>query len=114
MTVRFRVHAFVLMRDHFHALITVDESISIEKAVQFIKGGFAFRAGRELQMRDVWQRGFSEVRITDENLFLRARDYIHHNPVRAHMVALAQDWDYSSANERWSMDPMPQGLKPPH
>ena len=44
---KYVLHGFVVMPDHFHVLITVGESISIERAVQFIKGGFAFRAGKE-------------------------------------------------------------------
>ena len=45
---KYLLHEFVVMPDHFHALITVTTDMTIEKAVQLIKGGFAFRAGREL------------------------------------------------------------------
>jgi putative transposase len=45
---KFRLHEFVVMPDHFHALLSVECELTIERAVQFIKGGFAFRAGREL------------------------------------------------------------------
>src|SRR2546425_4385853 len=63
---KYLLHDFVVMPDHFHVLITVTQETSIERAVQFIKGGFAFRAGRELGFRPpVWERGFSEVRIYD-------------------------------------------------
>jgi putative transposase len=63
---KFRLHEFVVMPDHFHLLLTVECGMTIERAVQFIKGGFAFRAGRELGFSaPVWQRGFSEVRILD-------------------------------------------------
>lgn len=58
---KFRLHEFVVMPDHFHLLITVDSNMTIERAVQYVKGGFAFRAGRELGFRaPVWQKGFSE------------------------------------------------------
>jgi putative transposase len=40
---KFLLHDFVIMPDHFHALITPAPEISLEKAVQFIKGGFSFR-----------------------------------------------------------------------
>ena len=54
------------MPDHFHALISVENEMSVERAVQLIKGGFAFRAGRELGFRaPVWERGFSEVRVSN-------------------------------------------------
>jgi putative transposase len=45
---KYLLHEFVIMPDHFHVLITVDAETTVEKAVQLIKGGFAFRAGREL------------------------------------------------------------------
>ena len=35
---RFLLHAFVIMPDHFHALITPAQDVSLEKAMQFIKG----------------------------------------------------------------------------
>jgi hypothetical protein len=47
---KFRLHEFVVMPDHFHVLLTVGSEITIERAVQFIKGGFSFRAGKELGM----------------------------------------------------------------
>jgi putative transposase len=63
---KFQLHEFVVMPDHFHVLLTVGAGLAVEKAVQFIKGGFAFRAGRELRFRaPVWQKGFSEVRILE-------------------------------------------------
>jgi putative transposase len=43
---KYLLHEFVIMPDHFHVLITVGAEMTVEKAVQFIKGGFAFRAGR--------------------------------------------------------------------
>jgi len=43
---KFLVHGLVIMPDHFHILMTLGREISIERAVQFIKGGFAFRAGK--------------------------------------------------------------------
>jgi putative transposase len=40
---KFLLHAFVIMPDHFHIIITPAPEVSLEKAVQFIKGGFSFR-----------------------------------------------------------------------
>ena len=56
---KFQLHEFVIMPDHFHLLLTVGSEISIERAVQFIKSGFAFRAGKELGMlAPVWPKIF--------------------------------------------------------
>jgi len=110
---RFRLHEFVVMPDHFHSLLTVEWDMTIERAVQFIKGGFAFRAGRELGFRaPVWQKGFSEVRILDADAFLRASEYIRNNPVVRRLVAEAAEYPYSSAHPGFELDPAPQGLKP--
>ena len=38
---RFHLHAFVIMPDHLHALLTPAPDVSLEKAVQFIKGNFS-------------------------------------------------------------------------
>jgi hypothetical protein len=32
---------------------------------------------------EVWQRGFSEVRVTDQESFLAHKEYIDQNPVKA-------------------------------
>jgi REP-associated tyrosine transposase len=50
------LHEFVIMPDHIHVLLT--PLTSLEKAVQFIKGGFSYRAKKELGSNlEVWQKG---------------------------------------------------------
>ena len=67
---KFQLHAFVVMPDHIHVLLT--PKTSLEKAVQFIKGGFSYRARKELGSNmEVWPKGFSDHRIRDEE------DYYH-------------------------------------
>jgi putative transposase len=95
---QFKVHDFVVMPDHFHVLLTIDESSTIEKAVQFIKGGFSFRVKKELgYLGEVWQRGFSEVRVMDRESFLKHRAYINENPVKAGLVDVAEKFPFGSA-----------------
>jgi putative transposase len=110
---KFRVHEFVVMPDHFHLLLTVGCNLTIERAVQFVKGGFAFRAGRELGLRaPVWQKGFSEVRIFDPEAYARVGHYIRNNPVARGLVSEAAQFRYSSAHAGFDLDPAPLGLKP--
>src|SRR5271165_7229189 len=57
---KFQLHDFVVMPDHVHLLMTVDREMTIEKAMQLIKGRFSFRLKREFQhLGEVWQPGFS-------------------------------------------------------
>ena len=82
-TGKFQLHDFVIMPDHLHLLMTLPGDIAIEKAMQLIKGGFSYRLKREFgHQREVWQRGFSEVRISDGQSFTRHREYIAQNPVK--------------------------------
>ena len=105
------LHEFVLMPDHFHLLITPEASL--ERAIQLIKGGFSYRAGRELNSKqEIWQRGFSDHRIRDQEDFNTRRSYIHLNPVRAGLCARPEDFQYGSARGGFDLDAFPQGLKP--
>jgi|SRR5579884_2587895 putative transposase len=110
---KYWLHDFVVMPDHFHVLITVGPELSVERAVQFIKGGFAFRAGKEIEfVAPVWQRGFSEVRVSDPQAAARIREYIQQNPVMAGCVRTAAEYEYCSAYPGFILDELPQGLKP--
>ncbi|MGB6677366.1 MAG: transposase, partial [Terriglobales bacterium] len=42
------LHEFVLMPDHFHLLLTPIHGLTLERAMQLIKGGFSYRVGKEL------------------------------------------------------------------
>jgi putative transposase len=95
---KFVVHDFVVMPNHVHVLLSVPGDTSIEKAVQLVKGGFSFRAKRELGFRgEIWQRGFSDVRITDELSFRKHKEYIDNNPVKAGLANSPGDFPYGSA-----------------
>jgi putative transposase len=110
---KYLLHDFVVMPDHFHVLITVGQEISIERAVQFIKGGFAFRAGKELGFRPpVWERGFSELRIYGPEALAHIQEYIALNPVKRQLALSRSEYTYSSSHGGFELDAVPQGLKP--
>jgi putative transposase len=95
---RFTIHAFVVMPDHVHVLMTIPGDLSIEKAMQFIKGGFSYRAKKELGFHgEVWQRGFSDVRILDDSSMEKHRAYIENNPVKAGLADVPEDYLYGTA-----------------
>lgn len=110
---RYRLYAFVVMPDHFHVIISVGPEITVERAVQFIKGGFAFRAGREFGFRPpVWQRGFSELRIYDSEHFGRVMEYVANNPTKRGLARSTSEYQYCSFYPGFELDDPPQGLKP--
>ena len=104
---KFLLHAFVIMPDHFHALITPAPGVSLEKAVQFIKGGFSFRLKSKL---DVWMRSFNESQIMSKEKFMSCVRYIEENPVRRGLVSTPEAYPFSSA-VCGPLDPMPLHLQ---
>ena len=108
------LHEFVIMKNHVHLIIT-PTGITLERAMQFIKGGFSHRLGEmERGTSEVWQRGFTDHRLRDAEDFEHHREYIYLNPVRAGMCLRAEEYPYSSANPMYKKDPIPQRLKPSH
>jgi putative transposase len=109
-TGKFQLHDFVIMPDHLHLLMTLSIDVTIEKAMQLIKGGFSYRLKRDLGYQgDVWQRGFSDVRIRNGQSFSQHRAYIVENPVKAGLVDSAEDWPYCYS---YLANKKAQGLKP--
>jgi putative transposase len=89
------LHDFVIMPDHVHLLITVEEGMTIEKAMQLVKGRFSFRLSHEFgHLGEVWQRGFSEVQVLGRESFRTHVEYIASNPVKAGLVAPGESYPY--------------------
>ena len=84
--------AFVVMPDHLHWLLVLDEGAVLSAVVQAMKSVSAHRLGHK-----VWQRGFYDRAIRrDEDLLAVAR-YVVANPVRAGLVARVGDYAYWDA-----------------
>jgi putative transposase len=94
---KFKVHDFVVMPNHVHVLLSLPPELSIEKAVQLMKGNFSYRAKKELgYQREIWQKGFSEVQVLTEDSFIRHQQYIDDNPVRKGLASSAEEYPYCS------------------
>ena len=110
---QFLLHEFVVMPDHFHLLITPAPNIPLEKALQYVKGGFSYRVKKELDLNfSIWQKSFTNHRIRDGEDYERHRDYIWQNPVKGGLVSKAELFPYSSAFSEMEVDPAPPWLKP--
>ena len=89
----YKLHAFVVMPDHVHLLLT-PQGKTISQVMNLIKGGFTRRLESKLP---VWQRGFADHLVLDRRHFESRRDYIHQNPVLANLAASPDLDPYSSA-----------------
>ena len=105
---RLEIHEFLLMPNHFHLLITPAPQISLEKCLQYVKGGFSFRAKKDLAFNgEIWQAGYNEERIGDLAHYRSVAQYIRMNPVERHLVESADAHRFSSANPEWKWDDPP-------
>jgi len=108
---KYLLHEFVMMPDHFHLLITPHESL--ERAMQLIKGGFSFRAKRELGFtHEIWQPSFYDRRVRNAEEYFAFRDCIRQNPRKRGLTTRAEEYRYSSAWPGMGLDEAPQRLKP--
>ena len=94
----FMLHEFVIMPNHVHLLLSVDDDHAVGRAVQMIKGGFSFAMGKAgLKLKAAWQPSYYEHRVRDAEEYGRMRAYIHDNPVRRGLVRTAGEFLYWSA-----------------
>lgn len=109
---RYALLAWVVMPNHVHVLVRVADGIALG---QVVHGWKSYTAKKLLELapeafskRTVWQREYWDRFIRDERHRQAAIRYIHENPVRAGLVAHAENWPWSSAG---SADGTPAGLK---
>jgi putative transposase len=102
----YKLHAFVVMPEHLHLLLTPSDETTIEKAMQMIKGGAAHRMGLEAPSKfPIWHRSFHDRWIRDAEQYRNAKLYIELNPVKANLVEKPEGYAWSSANDKFELDP---------
>jgi putative transposase len=91
------VHAYVLMNNHFHLLLTPRTEDGLPMMMQAI-GRRYVRYFNDLQGRSgtLWEGRYRSTVIEAERFLLPCMTYIDINPVRAGMVAQAGDYPWSS------------------
>ena len=99
----FKLLAFVILPDHFHWLMKVDDSSeNFSKIMHSIQRNSTLnykRAHNNQTPIKIWQRGFWDHMIRDENDLERHFDYIHWNPVKHGYIVKPEKWPYSTYGE---------------
>jgi len=107
---KYLLHEFVLMPNHFHLLIT--PALTLERALQLIKGGFSYRAKKELGFGgEIWEKSFYDRRVRNLEEYRKFQKYVLLNPIKQSLATSVLDHPYSSA-AGCVMDEVPQRLKP--
>jgi putative transposase len=92
-----QLHAYVLMTNHLHLLITPQEAQSIGKAMQMLGRYYVQYYNYTYQRTGtLWEGRYKATLIDSEAYLMTCMRYIELNPVRAGMVSHPSDYPWSS------------------
>jgi REP element-mobilizing transposase RayT len=105
------LHAFVVMPNHVHLLVTA--AVCLPRLSKSLKGITGKRANAMLALtgRPFWQEESYDHVVRHEIEFQTIRSYIEENPVRAGLVSQASGYRWSSAGATGG-SPADQGVRP--
>lgn len=101
------IHAYVLMTNHTHLLVTPHNDRSIPLVMQAMGRSYVQAINKKHQRTGtLWEGRYRASLVQDDLYFLACHRYIELNPVRAGMVAAPGDYPYSSfrCNARGQFD----------
>jgi putative transposase len=94
---RFTIWAYCLMPNHVHILGVPATPTSLAEVMSIVHWKYAFTINLRHEWRgSLWQGRFYSCPLDDPHLFAATR-YIERNPVRAKLVARAEEYPWSSA-----------------
>ena len=95
----FYLYAYVLMSNHFHLLLEVQQA-STARVLQSLLTGYARRFNQTYRRHGhLFQGRYKAIVCDRDSYLLELVRYIHLNPVRAKMVQRPGDWPWSGHGE---------------
>ncbi len=93
----YRLYAFMIMPDHFHAIIQPEGKYTISSIMHHVKGTFARKYNEFTGHKGhVWQKRFHDRIIRGTRHIRQAIIYTHNNPVRAGLAVDPGNYLFSS------------------
>ena len=94
---KFLLCGYVLMPDHWHALIWPQYPLLISQVLHDVKKVSALRLHAQRGSEGpLWQHQFWDRFVREAREFNERLEYMHMNPVRKGLVKRPQDWRWSS------------------
>lgn len=91
------IHAYVLMTNHVHLLVTPGERGSLPAMMQGLGRRYVrYLNDRYLRTGTLWEGRYKACLVQSEHYLLTCYRYIELNPVRAGMVSMPGDYQWSS------------------
>lgn len=104
-----RIHAYVLMTNHVHLLVTPSAAGGVGRMMQAVGRRYVRYINAALcRTETLWEGRYKASLVDEERYVLACYRYIELNPVRAGMVAAPGDYQWSSfaANAFGRHDPL--------
>ena len=103
-TQRIRLHAWVLLDDHFHLVATPPQAEALGRMMQSLTRRHAAAFNRRHARRGtLWEGRYRASLVQPGAWLLDALVHVEHHPVRAGFVQEAADWAWSSAQHHLGM-----------
>jgi putative transposase len=91
------VHGFVLMTTHYHALATPDDAHALSATMKSLGRRYVGYFNRKYErIGTLWAGRYRAILVDTEAYWLTCLRYIEQNPVRAGMVKVPEDYQWSS------------------
>jgi putative transposase len=91
------IHAYVLMTNHVHLLVTPQNAESISRFIQYVGRHYVTYVNHTYRKSGtLWEGRHKGCLISSDDYLLACMRYIELNPVRAGMVAVPGDYCWSS------------------
>ncbi|EWY36728.1 hypothetical protein N825_25745 [Skermanella stibiiresistens SB22] len=91
------LHAYVLMTNHFHLVITAGGADSIPRLMQSVGRRYVSHVNREYRRTGtLWEGRYKSTILDSESYVLVCHRYVESNPVRAKLVSRPEDYPWSS------------------
>lgn len=89
--------AYCLMPDHFHFLIRQDSDLPIYSLFNSVFSSYVQNFNKRHKRRGrLFQSHLQHILVDSDQYLIYLCQYIHYNPVKAGLVANAEDWPYSN------------------
>ena len=100
---------YCLMPNHFHLMLRPETEDALSAYMHWVAGSYACDFRRRTHTRGfghVFQRRFWGAPVCDETGFLAVLRYVEANALRARLVTRAQNWNWTSLNDRQRTSPL--------
>ena len=95
-----RIHAYVLMSNHVHLLVTSSHAGGISATMQHLASTYSRQVNERLERKgSLWEGRFLSSPVESDFYCLACYRYIELNPVRAGIVAAPEEYHWSSYHE---------------